>query len=53
MQYDIYIYKVKLLLLHLVVKASRYVAPYVQVSGSYLSPKWIGSCKYMIYAENI
>jgi len=45
--------RVKLLLLHLVVETSHQVAPHVQVSGAYPSPKWIRSCKHMIYAKNI
>ena len=37
------IYKIKLLLLLLVVETSVHVVPYVQVSGSFLKPKWIRS----------
>lgn len=50
-KYDIY--KVKLLLVRLVVETSRLVAPYVQVFCAYRSPRWIGSCKHMVYAENV
>jgi len=39
--YDLY--KVKLLLLRLVVETCSHAALYVQVSSAYLSPKWIGS----------
>ena len=41
-------YKVKLLLLRLVVKTSSHVAPYIQVSSVYLNPEWIGS-NYLSY----
>ena len=41
------------MLLCLAVKTSSYVRPYVQVCSVYLSPKWNGSCKQMIYAKNI
>jgi len=36
---------VELLLLRLLVETSSKVAPYVQVCGGYLSPKWIGSLR--------
>ena len=40
-KYDLY--KVKLLLLRLVVETYSHAALYVQVSSVYLSPKWTGS----------
>jgi hypothetical protein len=43
-KYDLY--KVKLLLLQLVVETSSHAALYVQVSSAHLSLKWMGPCVY-------
>jgi hypothetical protein len=42
-EYDIY--KTKLLLLCLIAETSNHVALFGQVSGAYLNPELIGSCK--------
>jgi len=41
----------ELLMLHLAVVASIHVVLYIQFSSVYLSPKWIRSCKHMVFAN--
>ena len=43
------VYQIKLLLLLFMVETSVHVVPYVQISGSFLKPKWIKSlCLYCV-----
>jgi len=41
----------KLLMLHLAVVASIHVVLYIQLLSVHLSPKWIRSCKDMVFAN--